>query len=97
MFKSDQKLFGNQEFHSRVKCLCMWYNLTEQLRCKIDILGLVLLGLGATRNAVPWPSWAHRGHSHLNNDSQSHYEPTPTTGELIQQVMRNELSGMDRN
>ena len=57
MFKKDQKLLGNVEFDSRVKCLCMWYNLTEQLRSKIDILGLILIGLGATRKVVPWPSW----------------------------------------
>eukprot|EP00095_Tigriopus_kingsejongensis_P011134 maker-scaffold1161_size58349-snap-gene-0.7 protein:Tk11134 transcript:maker-scaffold1161_size58349-snap-gene-0.7-mRNA-1 annotation:"hypothetical protein CAPTEDRAFT_214311" len=55
-FKSHQNVVGNSEFEARVKCLCMWYNLTDQLRCKIKILGNVLLGLGATKR-VPWPSW----------------------------------------
>ena len=32
------------------------YNLTVQLRSKIDVLGNVLIGLGASRK-VPWPTW----------------------------------------
>lgn len=55
-FKSDQNIAGNREFQARMKCLCMWYNLTDQLRCKIKVLGNVLLGLGSTRR-VPWPCW----------------------------------------
>ncbi|XP_059082749.1 mitogen-activated protein kinase kinase kinase 4-like isoform X4 [Tigriopus californicus] len=55
-FKTDQNIAGNKEFQARMKCLCMWYNLTDQLRCKIKVLGNVLLGLGATRR-VPWPCW----------------------------------------
>ena len=30
----------------------------RQLCSKIDVLGNVLLGLGATRGVVPWPTWA---------------------------------------
>ena len=32
--------------------------LFRQLRDKVDVLGNVLLGLGATRGVVPWPGWA---------------------------------------
>ena len=33
------------------------YNLTVQLRSKIDGLGNLLLGMGAARRKVPWPTW----------------------------------------
>ena len=33
------------------------YNLTVQLRSKIDGLGNLLLGMGAARRRVPWPTW----------------------------------------
>ena len=49
MFRSDHPEVGEMFFQSRVKSLCMWYNLTRQLRSKIDVLGNVMLGLGATR------------------------------------------------
>ena len=46
MFRIDHPVVGNPEFQARVKCLCMWYNLTRQLRSKIDVLGHLLLGVG---------------------------------------------------
>ncbi len=58
MFRIDHPVVGSAEFHTRVKCLCMWFNLTKQLRDKINVLGNVLLGLGAARGVVPWPNWS---------------------------------------
>ncbi len=31
MFRIDHPAVGNPEFQARVKCLCMWYNLTRYL------------------------------------------------------------------
>ena len=61
MFRIDHPTVGNPEFQARVKSLCMWYNLTMQIRSKIDVLGKVLLGLGATK-ILPWPSWIEDDH-----------------------------------
>jgi hypothetical protein len=59
MFRLDHPSVARADFQARVKCLCMWYNLTMQLRSKIDVLGNLLLGMGAARRNVPWPTWFH--------------------------------------
>lgn len=67
MFRIDHPAVGNEDFQARVKCLCMWYNLTEQLRSKIDVLGNVLLGLGASRK-LRWPSFMDQNDSVLSDE-----------------------------
>lgn len=59
MFRTDHPVLGNPSFQSRVKCLCMWYNLTRQLRSKIDVLGHVLFGTsyGQVSRFLPWPRY----------------------------------------
>ena len=52
--QEDNELWGEEEFSTRVKVLCMWFNITMQLHQKTQQLGHVLVGLGA--RDVPWPA-----------------------------------------
>ncbi len=73
MFRGDHPAVGRLEFQSRVKCLCMWYNLTMQLRSKIDVLGNLLLGMGIARKKVPWPTWFFEPNGYYGMNSSGHF------------------------
>ncbi|XP_023342644.1 mitogen-activated protein kinase kinase kinase 4 isoform X2 [Eurytemora carolleeae] len=62
LFPSSRQLvlanpsWGDQAFQTRVKVLCMWFNLTIQLNKKIEILGQILIGISSRHKlSIPWP------------------------------------------
>lgn len=59
LFPSTQKLafhhpeWKQDNFINRYKALCVWYNMTVQLRMKVKVLGKLLGNM--TNTLIPWP------------------------------------------
>ncbi|XP_040576869.1 mitogen-activated protein kinase kinase kinase 4 isoform X3 [Lepeophtheirus salmonis] len=68
MFKLDHPMVGNPDFQARVKGLCLWYNITVELRGRIHVLGKIFSDYGA--RTLSWPKLQDSGGTFTSSPSQ---------------------------
>ncbi|CAB4056133.1 MAP3K4 [Lepeophtheirus salmonis] len=68
MFKLDHPMVGNPDFQARVKGLCLWYNITVELRGRIHVLGKIFSDYGA--RTLSWPKLQDSGGTFPSSPSQ---------------------------
>ncbi|KAL9891810.1 mitogen-activated protein kinase kinase kinase 4 isoform 2-T2 [Glossina fuscipes fuscipes] len=97
-------VYKSESFVGRIKTMCLWYNITQQARLKLTILGKILVRLQGER--FSWPvqtsfiaNEANSGHSSVsgadNDDSavNSLDSTKMSTSTLQQQKMMRNLNG----
>uniref|UniRef100_A0A1A9ZL65 Mitogen-activated protein kinase kinase kinase 4 n=1 Tax=Glossina pallidipes TaxID=7398 RepID=A0A1A9ZL65_GLOPL len=95
--------YKSESFVGRIKTMCLWYNITQQARLKLTILGKILVRLQGER--FSWPvqtsfiaNEANSGHSSAsgadNDDSAvNSLDSTKMSSSTLQQKMMRNLNG----
>lgn len=95
--------YKSESFVGRIKTMCLWYNITQQARLKLTILGKILVRLQGER--FSWPvqtsfiaNEVNSGHSSAsgadNDDSAvNSLDSTKMSSSTLQQKMMRNLNG----